>query len=131
MPHSLMRPARIRAPSKWSAISALDTATWQLPIFPSTPPYCCCTLGDCVPCFGKPVSSSARMPDRIGTAARNCAQTRASPRRRRSARAGPVVTRAAYRTLRASTSEIDQIRPVDNVVLTALVRPAGFELLAR
>ena len=58
-----------------AAINALDTATWQLPIFPSAPQYCRCTPTECVPCFGKPVSSSARIPRRTGTAARNCVQT--------------------------------------------------------
>ena len=49
-----------------SAINALDTATWQLPIFPSAPQYCRCTPTECVPCFGKPVSSSARIPQTDG-----------------------------------------------------------------
>ena len=35
-----------------SAINALETATWQLPIVPSAPQYWRCTPTDCVPCFG-------------------------------------------------------------------------------
>jgi D-serine deaminase-like pyridoxal phosphate-dependent protein len=53
-----------------SAINALDTATWQLPILPSAPQYWRCTPTDAVPCLGKPVSSSARIPVRIGTSVR-------------------------------------------------------------
>jgi len=32
-------------------------ATWQLAILPIVPEYCRCTPTECVPCFGKPVSS--------------------------------------------------------------------------
>src|SRR5262245_20765692 len=45
-----------------SAISPLDTATWQLPILPRAPQYCRLTPTECRPCLGNPVSSSARMP---------------------------------------------------------------------
>ena len=41
-----------------SAISALDTATWQLPILPSAPQYWRCTPTECTPFFKSPVSST-------------------------------------------------------------------------
>ena len=61
-----------------SAISALETATWQLPTLPSAPQYWRCTPTESVPCFGKPVSSIARIPVRTGTAARSCVHTRSA-----------------------------------------------------
>ena len=61
-----------------SAISALETATWQLPTLPSAPQYWRCTPTESVPCLGNPVSSMARMPARTGTTARSCVHTRSA-----------------------------------------------------
>jgi len=59
-------------------IKAVDTPTWQLPVFPSAPQYCRFTPTECVPCLGNPVSSTARMPARSGISACRRVQTGAT-----------------------------------------------------
>ena len=60
--------------AKPSAINAVETATWQLATLPTAPQYCRCTPTEAVPCFGRPVSSIARIPWRTGISSRSRCQ---------------------------------------------------------
>src|SRR5215210_901572 len=87
-------------------------------------------------------SLSPKRPSMYWVAASRCGcrlkhalnPSRNRPNRRSSARAGPVVTRAAYRTYGKSTSPwvpppSRAANQPDNVVLTALVRRTAGEIL--